>query len=102
MTGLPERFAQGLFAKLGRYSVAMRFSTFPGDVLDDNVTGSMPVGTTRILKELVNNQATHKETSKPISGRHLYDICVAPENPAMSAVLPPRLIAELARLKSPQ
>lgn len=35
---LPETLAQGLFAKPGRYPVVMRFSTIPGDVLDDNIT----------------------------------------------------------------
>ena len=34
--------AQGLFAKPGRYPVVMRFSTIPGDVLDDSV--SVPRG----------------------------------------------------------
>jgi len=30
--------AQGLFAKAGRYPVVLRFSTIPGDQLDDNVS----------------------------------------------------------------
>ena len=34
--------AQGLFAKPGRYPVVMRFSTIPGDILDDSV--SVPRG----------------------------------------------------------
>src|ERR1700754_3659922 len=34
---LPEELAQGLFAKSGRYPVVMRFSTIPGDILDDSV-----------------------------------------------------------------
>jgi hypothetical protein len=36
--GLPPQLAQGLFAKAGEYDVAMRFSTLPGDVLDDHVS----------------------------------------------------------------
>lgn len=40
--GLPPTLAQGLFAKAGRYPVAMRFSTIPGDILDDSV--SVPRG----------------------------------------------------------
>lgn len=36
--GLPSFLAQGLFAQPGRYPVAMRFSTIPGDVLDDSVS----------------------------------------------------------------
>ena len=37
-SGLPPQLAQGLFAKPGRFSVAMRFSTLPGDILDDSVS----------------------------------------------------------------
>jgi hypothetical protein len=36
--GLPHDLAQGLFAKPGRYPVVMRFSTIPGDILDDGVS----------------------------------------------------------------
>ena len=39
---LPDDLAQGLFAKPGRYPVVMRFSTIPGDILDDSV--SVPRG----------------------------------------------------------
>ena len=39
---LPNDLAQGLFAKPGRYPVVMRFSTIPGDILDDSV--SVPRG----------------------------------------------------------
>jgi hypothetical protein len=35
---LPIEFAQGLFAKPGSYPVVMRFSTLPGDILDDSVS----------------------------------------------------------------
>ncbi|MHC2086713.1 catalase family protein [Methylobacterium sp. CM6244] len=35
---LPPELAQGLFAKPGRYPVVMRFSTIPGDILDDSVS----------------------------------------------------------------
>jgi hypothetical protein len=35
---LPSELAQGLFAKPGRYPVVMRYSTIPGDVLDDSVS----------------------------------------------------------------
>ena len=39
---LPADLAQGLFAKPGCYDALLRFSTTPGDILDDNV--SMPRG----------------------------------------------------------
>lgn len=35
---LPPTLAQGLFATPGRYPVVMRFSTSPGDILDDDVS----------------------------------------------------------------
>lgn len=38
LAGLPEFLAQGLFAKPGRYAALMRFSTIPGDLLDDKVS----------------------------------------------------------------
>ena len=38
--------------------------------------------------------------AKPISARHLYEICVVPEIPLLSAVLPEGLIVELARLRN--
>src|SRR5580704_10781736 len=37
-TDLPDDLAQGLFAKPGRYPVVMRFSTIPGDIVDDSVS----------------------------------------------------------------
>jgi hypothetical protein len=40
--GLPADLAQGLFAKPGRYPLVMRYSTIPGDILDDSV--SVPRG----------------------------------------------------------
>jgi hypothetical protein len=36
--GLPEAYAQGLFARPGTYPVVMRLSTTPGDVLADDVS----------------------------------------------------------------
>jgi len=40
--GLPSELAQGLFARPDRYPLVMRFSTIPGDILDDSV--SVPRG----------------------------------------------------------
>lgn len=36
--GLPPTLAQGLFARAGTYPVLMRFSTSPGDIMDDDVS----------------------------------------------------------------
>ena len=38
LDALPPELAQGLFAKPGQYAVALRFSTLPGDILDDSVS----------------------------------------------------------------
>ena len=38
LPGLPESLAQGLFADIASYPVIIRFSTTPGDVLDDKVS----------------------------------------------------------------
>ena len=38
LTDLPGVLAQGAFAKPGRYPVVMRFSTSPGDLLEDSVS----------------------------------------------------------------
>ena len=38
LDGLPATLAQGAFAKPGTYPAVMRFSTNPGDILDDSVS----------------------------------------------------------------
>lgn len=38
LDGLPEAYAQGLFAQAGSYPAVIRLSTTPGDILDDNVS----------------------------------------------------------------
>ena len=38
LDGLPDILAQGAFAKPGACPVVMRFSTNPGDILDDSVS----------------------------------------------------------------
>ena len=40
--GLPAELAQGMFSHPGTYPVVLRFSTNPGDILDDRV--SAPCG----------------------------------------------------------
>ena len=37
-SGLPDPFAQGLFAKPSIQPVVMRFSTIPGGLLDDSIS----------------------------------------------------------------
>ena len=38
LDSLPTAYAQGIFGRAARYPVVMRFSTNPGDVLDDSIT----------------------------------------------------------------
>lgn len=38
LEGLPDALAQGVFARAGSYPVVLRFSTNPGDILDDTVS----------------------------------------------------------------
>lgn len=38
LDGLPPELAQGVFARAATYPVVMRFSTNPGDILDDSVS----------------------------------------------------------------
>src|SRR5450830_1742949 len=38
LDGLPPELAQGIFSQAGSWPVAMRFSTVPGDMLDDAVS----------------------------------------------------------------
>jgi catalase len=38
LPGLPKTLAQGLFARLATYAVVMRFSTIPGDLLEDSIS----------------------------------------------------------------
>lgn len=42
--GLPLQLAQGLFATSGSYEAILRFSTAPGDILDDSVSSPRGVG----------------------------------------------------------
>ena len=44
LPGLPPALAQGLFARPGTYSVILRLSTNPGDILDDSVSTPRGLG----------------------------------------------------------
>ncbi len=45
--GLPEPLAQGIFAAPRTYPVALRFSTNPGDILDDAISAPRGLEATR-------------------------------------------------------
>jgi catalase len=65
-TDLPGDLAQGLFAKPGRYPVVMRFSTIPGDILDDSV--STPRG---LAIKVIGVEGERLEDPKGMSHRTL-------------------------------
>ena len=44
LPGLPAAYAQGVFARPGSYPMALRFSTTPGDNLDDRVSTPRGIG----------------------------------------------------------
>ena len=44
LEGLPPELAQGVFAKVASYPVVLRFSTTPGDILDDSVSAPRGLG----------------------------------------------------------
>ena len=44
LDGLPPELAQGVFARVASYPVVLRFSTTPGDLLDDGVSAPRGLG----------------------------------------------------------
>jgi hypothetical protein len=60
--GLPTELAQGLFAKPGRYAAVMRFSTNPGDILDDSI--GLPRGLAIKLAEVEGERLPGSEAAR--------------------------------------
>ena len=60
LAGLPGPLAQGLFAKKWTYPVVMRFSTIPGDLLDDSI--STPRG---LAIKIIGVEGERLEGSEP-------------------------------------
>src|SRR6201996_1890296 len=86
---LPEYLAQGLFAKFSRYPVVMRFSTIPGDILDDSVS------TPRALAiKVIGGEGERLEGSE---GDVTQDF-VLNNGPAFGAPNPKRFLARLRLL----
>lgn len=59
LSGLPQVLAQGLFAQVGTHPVIMRYSTNPGDLLDDKV--SAPRGLAIKILDIVGERLPHSE-----------------------------------------
>jgi hypothetical protein len=57
---LPAELAQGVFAKPGEHPVVMRFSTNPGDILDDSI--SVPRGLAFKLLDVVGDRLPGSES----------------------------------------
>ena len=88
-TGLRGDLAQGLFAKPGRYPVVMRFSTIPGDILDDSVS------TPRALAiKVIGVEGERLEGSE----RDVTQDFVLNDGPAFGAPDPKRFLAKLRLL----
>lgn len=62
LDNLPTHLAQGLFAKSGTFPLLMRFSTPPGDILDDNV--SLPRGLAIKILGVEGERLTGTENAK--------------------------------------
>ena len=89
LDGLPPQLAQGLFAKAGRYDVAMRFSTLPGDMLDDSV--STPRG---LAVKVIGVQGARLPGSE---GDVTQDFVMV-NSPAFAAPTPAKFLANLKML----
>lgn len=87
--GLSPELAQGLFAQPGRYPVVMRFSTIPGDILDDSV--STPRG---VAIKIVGVEGERLEGSE---GDATQDFVLV-NGPAFSAPGPKQFLATLKLL----
>ena len=89
LDGLPLQLAQGLFAKPGRYDVALRFSTLPGDILDDSV--STPRG---LAVKVIGVQGPRLPGSE---GEVTQDFVLV-NGPAFAAPTPAKFLANLKLL----
>lgn len=89
--GLPPELAQGVFTKPGRYAVAIRFSTLPGDILDDSV--STPRG---MAVKMIGVEGTRLPDSE---GDTTQDFVMV-NGPAFSAPTPAKFLGNLKMLAS--
>ncbi|MYZ43539.1 catalase family protein [Schauerella aestuarii] len=87
--GLPPHLAQGIFAKPGRYDVVMRFSTNPGDILDDSI--STPRG---LAVKIIGVEGERLPGSE---GENVQDI-VMQNAPAFTAATPKAFLKTLKLL----
>lgn len=88
MDGLPDAYAQGLFARPGRYEAIIRISTNPGDILDDSV--SVPRG---LALKIVGVEGPHLA-----SGEALTQDFVMVNGPAFLAAEPAAFARNLSLL----
>lgn len=86
---LPAELAQGIFAKPGRYPAVLRFSTNPGDILDDSV--STPRG---LAVKIIGVEGARLPGSE---GQNTQDL-VMQNAPAFSAPNPKKFLGSLKLL----
>ena len=89
LDALPPELAQGLFASPGRYEAVVRFSTIPGDILDDSV--STPHG---VAVKLVGVPGPRLPGSE---GDRTQDFIMV-NSPAFSAPTPEKFLGNLKAL----
>lgn len=89
LDGLAASLAQGLFASPGSYDVLMRFSTLPGDILDDSI--SVPRGLAIKLFDAPGDRLPGSETDTTQD-------FVFVNGPAFAAPTPKAFLANLKML----
>lgn len=89
LPGLAAPLAQGLFATSGSYDVLMRFSTLPGDILDDSI--SVPRGVAIKLFDVSGDRLPGSETDSTQD-------FVLVNGPAFAAPTPKAFLANLKML----
>lgn len=89
LAGLPGPLAQGLFASSGSYDVLMRFSTLPGDILDDSI--SVPRGLAIKLFDVLGDRLPGSEADST------QDFILV-NGPAFAAPTPKAFLANLKML----
>lgn len=88
---LPAELAQGLFAKAGTYPVVMRFSTLPGDILDDSVSTPRGLAVKVIGVEGARLPGTENDVTQDF---------ILVNGPAFSAPTPDKFLGNLKMLAS--
>ncbi|EJL34175.1 catalase family protein [Novosphingobium sp. AP12] len=91
LDGLPVHLAQGVFAAPGAYDAILRFSTLPGDILDDSV--SVPRGLALKILDVAGDRLPGSEAASSQD-------FVLVNGPAFASATPKAFLANLKMLAS--